>query len=255
MPKNYRRLVIPAALRRKVLKRDTYCCALCGMEGSSGTLNIDHIMPNNNALNNLVTLCFNCHAIEASKYFADLVIKHSDHYNDFATSISSTRSLLNIKANINQRMTLNKLLYANAIAAMETYLSDKFISSVMNDKDLLKRMIKNNPDYKKRQVPASEMFEYISCIKENVKEYLLSQIYHRLEKVKPMYESTFCIVFPEELDNIFTAIIIRHDIVHRNGRTKDGKTVDISEQDVVDILVRVENFIKELDKRINERSV
>ena len=58
---------LPPSLRKQVLERDNYCCIKCS-EKRISTLEIDHIIPksisHNNALENLQTLCKNCHHIK-----------------------------------------------------------------------------------------------------------------------------------------------------------------------------------------------
>lgn len=62
----------PPDVRKLVNQRDNYACQLCGFEGQFGSvyigrdneLNIHHIIPNGEAnLDNLVTLCNQCHRI------------------------------------------------------------------------------------------------------------------------------------------------------------------------------------------------
>ena len=61
------RTPIPNRLKQQVLERDGYRCVKCGEERIS-TLEIDHISPwaisHDNSLENLQTLCKNCHHIK-----------------------------------------------------------------------------------------------------------------------------------------------------------------------------------------------
>uniref|UniRef100_A0A6M3IL35 Putative homing endonuclease n=1 Tax=viral metagenome TaxID=1070528 RepID=A0A6M3IL35_9ZZZZ len=58
----YKSLSVSQKLRFKVLTRDKFRCVLCGNTPNNGTiLEIHHKIPANNDLNNLQTLCYNCH--------------------------------------------------------------------------------------------------------------------------------------------------------------------------------------------------
>ena len=47
------------------------------------------------------------------------------------------------------------------------------------------------------------------------------------------------------------AVKIRHDIVHRNGRTQEGEECYIRKNDVEEIWRRVTNFIEEINKQLH----
>lgn len=43
---------------------------------------------------------------------------------------------------------------------------------------------------------------------------------------------------------------LRHDLVHRNGKTKDGNFIVITEKQINEALVTIKGFIQELSNRI-----
>ena len=74
-----------------------------------------------------------------------------------------------------------------------------------------------------------------------------------MPKIKNMYKNVLSIDFPENIASIHQAIAIRHDIVHRNGKTKSGKTHKISEQNIKNLLSDVEHFIKYINQHLPSR--
>lgn len=46
-------------------------------------------------------------------------------------------------------------------------------------------------------------------------------------------------------------IAIRHDIAHRNGKTKDGDPLYISKEDLLAMIAHIELFSNVLQKQIN----
>jgi hypothetical protein len=60
-------------------------------------------------------------------------------------------------------------------------------------------------------------------------------------------------VFPEDSDAVQSAVVIRHDIVHRGGKTKSGKPHNLRESDIESLFVAIENFVKEIDRQLKAR--
>lgn len=80
--KKYREKINFDNNRSKVLKRDNYSCSSCGKKETSSNLIVHHkdrLGRNsdikNNELDNLVTLCRSCHAIEHSKDLKEALIE------------------------------------------------------------------------------------------------------------------------------------------------------------------------------------
>ncbi len=90
-------------------------------------------------------------------------------------------------------------------------------------------------------------------IKDIAKAYLGDLIYHNLHKIKPMYKDVLDVAFPKNLSSIFNAIQKRHDIVHRNGKDKDGNVIKIAPRDVELVIKNMKTFIKNIDKQLPKR--
>lgn len=54
-----------------------------------------------------------------------------------------------------------------------------------------------------------------------VKAYLVEIVWHHLPRIKPMFRDALGVEFPKA-DALFQAVLVRHDIVHRNGKKKGG---------------------------------
>ena len=148
-----------------------------------------------------------------------------------------------LEANVEaaDRQCMLRLLYVNVITALETYLSDKFISSVKADDKLLRKFVETTPEFEKQNLPLSKVFSAREGIEERVREHLLEVVWHRLDKVQPMFRDTLGIKFPPDVKELHRAIIIRHDCVHRNGKTKADKDGKGGKEHVLD-----ENSVKNL---------
>jgi hypothetical protein len=148
-----------------------------------------------------------------------------------------------------QHHILLKQIYISVFAILETYLSDTFIWLVRNDIKYLRAFVETYPDFKQQKIDLSEVFKSHEVIKETASKVMQDVIYHNLWKVKLMYINTFNIEFPD-LSNMNKYSSIRHDLVHRNGKTKDGGIVPITDHFVTDLIKEVLDFIKKISNQL-----
>lgn len=167
--------------------------------------------------------------------------------------METIKVLLQLQSPAPIKASLNRLLYSNVISAMETYLSDKMISNVMSDEKLFRRVLTTIPDFKNEKIAVSNILDFYAGLRAHVQEYLASQIYHKLDKIKLMYGSIFQISFPADLNAVFVAITVRHDIVHRNGKRKDGQFVEVLEDDVTQLIKIVVDLVLDIELRLGAK--
>jgi hypothetical protein len=58
-----------------------------------------------------------------------------------------------------------------------------------------------------------------------------------------MFLDTLGIMFPSDVKELHRAIIVRHDCVHRNGKTKDGEERVLNEGHVKDLLSEASKLV------------
>lgn len=184
--------------------------------------------------------------------FFDLILSDNEFFNSFNESIAHIRGLLKVDIEGETKNHLMGVLQVSVITAIETYLSDAFINTVINDTSNMRKFVANNPEFTKKSFKFSEIYEKYDDIKNVVKDYLLSQLWHNLKKIKPMYKATLDVSFPENLDPIFLAIETRHDLVHRNGKNKNGYQVVITESDLITLIDDATNFIEHVNNQFTE---
>ena len=176
----------------------------------------------------------------------------TEYFENFAGAIVTIEELL--KTNVDRSFAdyFFRLLYVNVITVLETYLSDAFISTVMNNPDLMRRFIETTPEFKSEKVPLADVFKAQEEAEEKARTYLTDVVWHHLKRVKPMYLDTLDIEFPEDLGTIFRAIRIRHDIVHRNGKTKEGAEIQITQVHIEELIDSVREFVQAIDAQLAE---
>lgn len=176
----------------------------------------------------------------------------TEYYHHFLWSIIDITQLLRMEVDDDVSSCFLRLLYANVITALETYLSDAFISSVLNRKELLRRYVECAPLFRNQKVCLSEVYTAYESIEQRVSSHLAEVAWHNLDRVKPMYRDTLGIEFPSDLGEVYRAILIRHDIVHRNGKTKSGDDIQILPEDVKKLIDEIERFVKHIDANLSK---
>lgn len=108
------------------------------------------------------------------EYYSDRFQEYEyiDAYGNFKKAIKNVEALLNIEIGKATQQHLHRMLFVSAITAMETYLSDAFINTVMPEQDLLRRLVETSPEFKKKTIAISELFNSMDNIREEVKRYL-----------------------------------------------------------------------------------
>jgi len=183
---------------------------------------------------------------EVDDYFIDSIMRSVPEVA-YGASVTNVENLLNISVEAVVQQSLLRLLYANVITAMETYLSDLFISKVTSDPILFRRFIEKNKDFQNEKISLSELFRAHEGIEKRVKAYLTGLVWHRLEKVKALFEEVLEIQFPPDLSALFKAILVRHDIVHRNGKSPDGVEHSITRQEILELISVVNQLVNHIE--------
>lgn len=187
---------------------------------------------------------------EGFEHLEDIVKPNTRFYGVLCESLSEIEALVADGGQSKNEKLLSKLLYANIVTAFETYLSDTFVYTVVSLSPLIRRIVETDPEFSKRKMEVTDLFRRYDGIRDEVAEYLMGLIYHNLSKVKQLYRSVLCVDFPKDLSSIFTAINVRHDIVHRNGRNKQGEEHLLNFDSVSELLSTIRDFVKSVDIQV-----
>lgn len=184
-------------------------------------------------------------------YFYSVIYDNYEFTETLKDNLNSIKRLLRIELPPELEQHMNKMLFVNVITVLETFLSDAFIGTILKDKESLKDFVRLNPDFSERKFTLNEIFERIENIEKDIKTYLLELMWHNLAKVQQMYSSVLHIDFPKDMKVIYKGIATRHDIVHRNGKTKSGKAVTITREELIKLMDEVNSFAQTVDDYFN----
>ncbi len=203
--------------------------------------------------------CPYCNREKASQELSDALVdsvrSNTDFYTTFTESIDNLKELLHIALN-NKRLyqPFLRMIYANTIAIMETYLSDAFVQTVVNNQQYITNLLQTDPEFKDRKYGLSEILVWEEFSKKTVTKYLLNNImWHNIFRVAKMYEAVLHINFPndDDLAPVSKAVAVRHDIVHRNGKDKQGTVRKFDIRGVEKNIATISAFITHIDKQLH----
>ena len=141
---------------------------------------------------------------------------------------------------------LYRLLYANVVFALETYLSDNFKKRILSNSALMRRFVETTPKFAETKIRVSDVYQKLDSMEKYIKEYFLNFTWHRLIVVRKMYGRTMEIEFPD-IKIMNNAVGKRHKIVHGSG------DVSITRDDVLRIIESATKFVENIDVQIVEK--
>jgi HAMP domain-containing protein len=148
------------------------------------------------------------------------------------------------------KQLLYRTLYAAVISCMEAYLSATLMNQISKSKKYKIAFVQTFEPFKNTKFCLSEIYDKYSNIDKLIKDELSQLIYHRLPQIKPIYQKTLNVNLGD-ISRLMKAVVIRHDIVHRNGQNKDKVAISISKQEVIDLAAEVSALIQSVERQLN----
>ncbi len=164
----------------------------------------------------------------------------TESYQDFSNA------LVKIVGRKSSDAYLNQLLYANVITIFEVYLQD-IAFRIMHSSDVYLSKITATNKYRNHKITLT------AALTTNIRQYVhalvRNLVFHNLTEVDPFFREAFDVKIPIS-EEIFTAISKRHDIIHRNGRAKDGKLFLVTETILDDVCRIFDEAARIVDQQV-----
>lgn len=175
-------------------------------------------------------------------------------FDSFQKSITEINDVINSITEQQLSGVIPKLLYANVITTLETYLSDVIIFYIINFKSLMRKFVETDNGFinSKKKFSINEIFNIQDTIEDDVANFIQQITFHNLDKTCGLYKNVLMIDFTEEVKSIRSAIAMRHDIVHRNGKDIKGTQHVIGVEEINNIISETTRIIKIIDKELRE---
>ena len=148
---------------------------------------------------------------------------------------------------------INRMTYAYAVTLLEAFLGDT-AKSLVSESEVFFTNSQQIDELKK----ARYSLEYLSKNEMDAKGLAIIELsnilYHNIPKVKRIFEIILGTTINVDISELNKIMKVRHDIVHRNGKTKEGVRIDLSNDDILQIISHIESFSNELQGFINKRA-
>lgn len=151
------------------------------------------------------------------------------------------------------KQAMRQLLYSSLIAALEAYLVETTSYWVAEDQRVFRRVVEHSREFREKKVSVSEIFSCMDSLKDEVEKYLQSLVWHRLDVIAPLLSASLEMEVPE-IGPLMKRILVRHDIVHRGGRTKEGNVVNVTDSDLDALRAEVAEFANSIEREIGVRN-
>ncbi len=172
----------------------------------------------------------------------------------FNEVIESSREIISLPVGHTTYKNLLVMVYGHVIAAVEAYLSSTFIDMIISSESLLRKLVESDPEFAKRKFTMTEIFNKQEELKEDVTTYLKDLVFHKIEKIKPMYKHVLGIDFGD-VRWLFEAVLLRHHCVHRAGYDKDGNEVGLNQEKIQSLINCCSTLVSSIEEAKNTRPV
>lgn len=178
--------------------------------------------------------------------------KQSEPINRLKERISHCEKILAMKGDAEAESFAKNLVFSAAISALEAFLWETMSFWVNHDEDVVINIVKNIPDIGDESIKIKDIFEHRKNIKNRVHSYLQNLVWHRWDKVFPLFKSGLGINIPS-FKKIKEATIKRHDIVHRSDSNQDGEKIIIIDAEISELFKEILQFSINIDDQISAK--
>ncbi|MCU8003150.1 MULTISPECIES: hypothetical protein [unclassified Shewanella] len=146
-----------------------------------------------------------------------------------------------------------RMTYAHSVSLLEAFLGET-VKSLVNNND---RFFVNS--FKIEELKnAKYTLEFLAVTKSNPKALAIKELskilYHSMPKVKVIFETILGNKIDLNISEVDKITKIRHDIVHRNGKTKESNPIYLDQQAIFNMFVDIKKFANELQEIVNKNA-
>lgn len=171
-------------------------------------------------------------------------LKKNPHLNIFKNYSSALEAVLSLNT-IENNETLIKMQVAYSVTILESCLSEMLKSVVLSSDCYIRNAVSHVKGLKETTVSLKEIIDDGSIIERRVINFLSDMLYHQIPKVLNTYEVILQATQPKglQLGELIKLTKLRHDIVHRDGKTIEGKKISLTSNDVDNSVSLVRGFL------------
>lgn len=176
---------------------------------------------------------------------------YSDIHNTFQSQIHKLKDLFDIPVATFHEETFYKMAYGHAVTLMESFLADTVRSLIITNDDYFTNAINNVDCLKKAKFSIVDIAKQKDGAKGFAVAELSKVMYHNVCKVKEILNAIIGKKIQVNITDVSTITTLRHDIVHRDGKTTDGKLIKVDREIVIDTINSIEEFVNTISSQLD----
>lgn len=121
--------------------------------------------------------------------------------------------------------TLPRMAFIQLFSALEAYLTDTLLARVLNDPERLGRMLAGVKELQAIKLSLADVLADPDVVRRTVTETVNKMSFHNLNKTDAVWNVAFghgIFKHGEIRERLLGYVDVRHDCVHRNGKSRDG---------------------------------
>lgn len=169
----------------------------------------------------------------------------------FQQQIAQAHKIASIEYNGFLNEDISIMLHGFLIATLENYLSTTFIKTVLANDELIFKQAIRDGKVKDTKFKIEELPNWQDTLKAKVRKSLEEMSFHNIEAVMPLYINVLNCTFPENFSWLIDAIKIRHDCAHRAGYNTSGTKLNITNENIFELIEKLNEFAKIIEEQVN----
>jgi hypothetical protein len=168
--------------------------------------------------------------------------------------IRQAQQMLTLTGSPQARNLAEMLVFSNALGVLESFLWETAEFWFKHDDAALQDIVTKLQVFSDAPMKLGEIFARHSKLREHVLGYLQNLVWHRWDSVLPIFQRGLGVRLPS-VKPFEPALLKRHDIVHRCGRTKAGEPVTVTLTEIGMLFQEIEKFAVEVNRLLSARPV
>lgn len=188
------------------------------------------------------------------KWVSYLYATLDEVYNSYRERINDVNGLIKIDCvNDRQKCILNKLYFISIITSLDAFICDIILTIITSDESIFERYFNSIPSNQiKVKMEDLKKQNSTGILERKVINYVLKQPYSNIKTIKDFFKN-FCNAEIVDMDGrIYEYFEIRHKLVHRNGRDKDDKYIDITNENLYSLINDTKSFVDQIMSKISK---
>lgn len=176
---------------------------------------------------------------------------YSDLHRSFQFQIHNLCDLIDLQIAVSHEETFYKMSYAHAVTLMESFLADSVRSLIISDEKYFQNAITKVEDLKDIKYSLKDIAKQQDGARGFAVKELSGVMYHNIPKVREILKSILGQSINLDISAVCKITTLRHDIVHRDGKTTDGNLIKVDKDIALEAIAAIEVFVESVASEIS----